>query len=271
MTLYAIGDVQGCYSCLQQLLDKIEFKRNQDQLWFVGDLVNRGPDSLGVLRFVKSLGSSAVTVLGNHDLHLIATAYGFKKLKSRDTIQTILDAPDCSELIDWLRYQPLFHVKQSYCLVHAGIAPQWTIHQAGRYAQEVETTLRSDQIAEFLKNMYGDKPDRWNESLSGWERLRFITNVFTRIRYCTIDGALQMKAKHSPADNDDENIIPWFEVNNRQSATATIIFGHWSTLGLQHYPHALSLDTGCVWGRRLTAIRLNSEQKVFQVHCGQSA
>lgn len=269
MAVYAIGDVQGCFFSLQRLIDSIQFDPSTDQIWFAGDLVNRGPDSLSTLRFVKSLGASAVSVLGNHDLHLIASAYSRGKSRSRDTIQSILDAPDCIELIDWLRYRPLFHVKQLYCLVHAGLAPQWTIAEARSYAREVESVLQSDQISGFLEHMYGNEPDTWNPNLEGWDRLRFIANVFTRIRYCTPEGALQMKAKHSPAHNTDQ-IIPWFEMENRQSKSATIVFGHWSTLGLQLNQSILSLDTGCAWGGYLTAVRLDNAREVFQVRCGKS-
>ncbi len=268
MALYAIGDIQGCFECLQRLLDSIKFDPSTDQVWLAGDLVNRGPNSLGVLRFVKSLGESAVSVLGNHDLHLLANAYGKGKLRSRDTLQPVLNAPDCDELIEWLRFRPLFHVKQSFALVHAGITPQWTINDACKYALEVENVLQSDQITGFLENMYGNQPAMWDQNLTGWERLRFITNVFTRMRYCTYDGALQMKAKHSPPPTKKSSqLVPWYEMENRQSTAATIIFGHWSTLGLKLNQSIISLDTGCVWGGSLTAVRLDESRQVFQVRC----
>ncbi len=269
MALYAIGDIQGCLVCLQRLLDTIKFDPSADQIWLAGDLVNRGPNSLGVLRFVKSLGASAISVLGNHDLHLIANAYGKGRLRSRDTLQSVLDAPDSHELIEWLRFRPLFHVKQSLVLVHAGIAPQWTIDDARKYALEVENVLQGNQINNFLDHMYGNEPAIWSQNLTGWERLRFIANVFTRIRYCTHDGALQMKAKHSPTKKTDQ-LIPWFKIKNRQSATATIVFGHWSTLGLKLNQQIISLDTGCVWGGYLTAVRLDESRQVFQVRCKKS-
>lgn len=269
MALYAIGDIQGCLVCLQRLLDTIKFDPSTDQIWLAGDLVNRGPNSLGVLRFIKSLGSSAVCVLGNHDLHLIANAYGKGKLKSRDTLQSVLDAPDCHELIEWLRFRPLFHVKQSFVMVHAGLAPQWTINEAGKYALEVESVLQNNQIDSFLEHMYGNTPAIWSQDLTGWERLRFIANAFTRIRYCTHDGALQMKEKRSPSKKSDQ-LIPWFEMENRQSTAATIVFGHWSTLGLKLEQNILSLDTGCVWGGYLTAVRLDESRQVFQVRCRKS-
>ncbi|MEE9425065.1 MAG: symmetrical bis(5'-nucleosyl)-tetraphosphatase [Methylococcales bacterium] len=269
MAVYAIGDIQGCFVCLQRLLDTIKFDPATDQIWLAGDLVNRGPNSLEVLRFIKGLGASVVSVLGNHDLHLIANAYGKGKLRSRDTLQPVLDAPDCDELIDWLRFRPLFHVKQSYALVHAGIAPQWTINDASKYALEVENILQSQQIDDFLKNMYGNEPKSWSQDLTGWKRLRFIANVFTRIRYCTHDGALQMKAKYSPSKKSGK-LIPWFEMENRQTTKATIVFGHWSTLGLNVNQNIISLDTGCVWGGSLTAVRLDKSRQVFQVHCRKS-
>ena len=184
-------------------------------------------------------------------------------------MQPVLDAPDCDELIDWLRFRPLFHVKQSYALVHAGIAPQWTINDASKYALEVENILQSQQIDDFLKNMYGNEPKLWSQDLTGWKRLRFIANVFTRIRYCTHDGALQMKAKYSPSKKSGK-LIPWFEMENRQTTKATIVFGHWSTLGLNVNQNIISLDTGCVWGGSLTAVRLDKSRQVFQVHCRKS-
>ncbi len=268
MAIYAIGDVQGCFDCLRRLLDAIKFDPATDKIWLAGDLVNRGPNSLEVLRFIKSLGSSAISVLGNHDLHLIANAYGKGKLRSRDTLQPVLDAPDCDELIDWLRFRPLFHVKQSFALVHAGIAPQWTLNDAGKYALEVESVLQSDQIDGFIEHMYGNEPTMWSQYLAGWERLRFITNVFTRMRYCTHNGSLEMKAKHSPTKKADQ-LIPWFEMKNRQITKATIVFGHWSTLGLNVNQNIISLDTGCVWGGSLTAVRLDESRQVFQVHCNK--
>ncbi len=270
MSLYAIGDVQGCLSCLRQLLETIEFDPLNDQLWFAGDLVNRGPDSLGTLRFIKSLGSSAICVLGNHDLHLIAAAYGINKLRARDTLQPILDASDRIELVEWLRNQPLFHVKQRYCLVHAGLPPQWSVSDASHYAHEVEAAIRGEQIKEFLGNMYGNDPTTWDNNLSGWERLRFITNALTRIRYCHSDGSLQMIAKHSPLSNT-EQIIPWYAIEKRHSQSAMIIFGHWSALGLKVNDEIISLDTGCVWGGCLTAVQLGSDHKIFQVRCNQSS
>jgi len=270
MALYAIGDIQGCYCCLQRLLDTIHFDPTSDQLWFVGDLVNRGPDSLGTLRFIKSLGASAISVLGNHDLHLIASAYGIGKIHSRDTIQSILDAPDCADLINWLRNRPLMHAEQNYCLVHAGLAPQWTIDEARKLAHEVEYVLNSNDIVHFLAHMHGNQPDTWNNQLKGWDRLRFITNAFTRIRYCSVDGALQMKNKQSP-EKTTNGLVPWFQLNNQRSQSTTIIFGHWSTLGLQLNAQYIALDTGCVWGGHLTAVCLGDHRQVFQVRCGASA
>lgn len=270
MALYAIGDVQGCFNCLQRLLDTIRFDPLKDQLWFAGDLVNRGPDSLGTLRFIKSLGTSAISVLGNHDLHLIASAYGISKIRSRDTIQPILDAPDCAELIEWLRHRPFMHVELNYCLVHAGLAPQWTIDEAQQCAHEVENILRGNQIKGFLEHMYGNQPDTWDPNLRGWDRLRFITNALTRIRYCTSESALQMNDKQSP-ETVNNHVIPWFQVKNRRSQSSNIIFGHWSTLGLQINEQIIALDTGCVWGGYLTGVCLTGDLDVFQVRCGKSA
>lgn len=266
MGLYAIGDVQGCTSCLKRLLDTIKFDPSTDQLWFVGDLVNRGPDSLGSLRLIRELDDCSICVLGNHDLHLIAAAYGVTKVRTGDTLQEILDSHDCVELIDWLRHRPLFHVESPYCLVHAGIAPQWSIDDAVRYASEVERVLQSDRIHEFLKHMYGNEPSLWSEHLTGWNRLRLITNTFTRIRYCTSQGALHMKEKRAPFETD-QSIIPWFEFKSRKSDSSTIVFGHWSTLGLRVNQNSIALDTGCVWGGALTAVKLDDNNQVFQVPC----
>lgn len=266
MGLYAIGDVQGCASCLSRLLDEIKFDPTIDRLWFVGDLVNRGPDSLGSLRLIRELEDCSVSVLGNHDLHLIAAAYGVAKVKAGDTIQHILDAHDCAELIDWLSHRPLFHVESPFCLVHAGLAPQWSIEGAMRYASEVEHLLQSNQISDFLKHMYGNEPSLWDESLYGWDRLRLITNTFTRIRYCTLEGALQMKEKLAPSESDP-SLVPWFEFESRAVDSSTIVFGHWSTLGLRVNQNFISIDTGCVWGGVLTAVKLDDNNKVFQVSC----
>jgi len=268
MATYAIGDVQGCYSALQKLLKHIHFNPMQDQLWFTGDLVNRGSHSLEVLRFVKELGKSQRTVLGNHDLHLLACCYHQHPGWEEDTFSAILSAPDREELIDWLRQQSLFYYDKNldFALVHAGLAPSWDLDKALTLAHEVETILQSDQIVPFLGQMYGNNPDYWDESLTGWNRLRVITNYFTRIRFCYPDGHLELSDK-GPADAPHKRILPWFRLPDRVNADLKIIFGHWAALGgITHTPKVYSLDTGCVWGFKLTAMRLEDEKR-FWVSC----
>jgi bis(5'-nucleosyl)-tetraphosphatase (symmetrical) len=266
MPTYAIGDVQGCFEACQRLLRLIQFNSKQDQLWFVGDLVNRGSQSLEVLRFVKSLGKSQVSVLGNHDLHLLAVAFGVRALRPGDTLRDILDAPDCGELIDWLRHRPLLHEGTGYVMTHAGLAPMWTAAQATQLAKEVETALQSDQAALFLENMYGDEPDDWQDNLTGMARLRCITNYFTRMRFCDISGKLMLGYKGTIADKP-AGLIPWFEVPERCNANEKIIFGHWAALEKPlNKPNLYPLDTGCVWGNCLTAMRLE-DGKLFSVSC----
>ncbi|TAK77056.1 MAG: symmetrical bis(5'-nucleosyl)-tetraphosphatase [Gammaproteobacteria bacterium] len=266
MTTYAIGDVQGCFAPLQHLLAHISFDPAQDTLWFTGDLVNRGPQSLEVLRFVKTLGDKHKTVLGNHDLHLLAVAYGVRTLHPADTLDAILTAPDREELIDWLRHRPLLHEDQEYVMTHAGLAPEWDREQARLLAQEVEVVLRSETPALFLEQMYGNKPDRWDDQLTGIERLRCITNYFTRMRFCDADGRLDLNYKGDMAGKP-KDLIPWFEVKNRANADVKIIFGHWAALdGKADAPNVYPLDTGCVWGNCLTALRLE-DKKRFAVKC----
>ncbi|MGB8516765.1 MAG: symmetrical bis(5'-nucleosyl)-tetraphosphatase [Gallionella sp.] len=263
MAIYAIGDVQGCYAELMHLMEKISFDAARDELWFVGDLVNRGADSLAVLRLVKSLGNAAITVLGNHDLHLLAVSVGVAELHRDDTLDEILRAPDREELFTWLRNQRMLHVADSHVLVHAGLLPSWTIAQAKMLAHEVESRLRNTDYAEFLKHMYGNQPNVWDEELRGYQRLRVITNALTRMRICTLQGEMEFKFKGEqhkiPAD-----YVPWFDVPKRASREATVIFGHWSALGLMVQNNIIALDTGCLWGGPLTAIRL-SDRKIFQV------
>jgi bis(5'-nucleosyl)-tetraphosphatase (symmetrical) len=265
MACYAIGDIQGCYDELQRLLEQIDFDPAQDQLWFVGDLVNRGPGSLEVLRFVRSLGDSAITVLGNHDLHLLAVAEGIGKLHSSDTLDGILNAPDRDELLHWLRHQRLMHAEGGHVLVHAGLLPQWTAQQALALAHEVESALRSDDYAVFLEKMYGNAPHGWEDGLEGYKRLRVIVNAFTRLRICTPQGEMEFKFK-GEVENIPEGYLPWFEVKKRRNADATVIFGHWSALGLKVEPNIIALDTGCLWGGPMTAIRLE-DRRLFQVSC----
>lgn len=268
MSHYAIGDVQGCFTDLQALLKKIDFDPNKDTLWFTGDLVNRGPQSLEVLRFVKSLGEKAITVLGNHDLHLLAVAASKQQQKKQDTLDEILNASDGKELCDWLRQQPLLHHDAilNYTLVHAGLAPQWNLAQALSYAHEVEIVLRSNNDKIFFEHMYGDQPDCWQNDLTGWDRLRTITNYLTRLRFCTINGKIDFLQKES-AESCDKNYLPWFKVPQRATQNLNIIFGHWAALnGNTNTENIFALDTGCVWGSCLTAMRLEDRKK-FSVFC----
>ena len=257
MAVYAIGDVQGCFDELQSLLELIDFKPDLDQLWFAGDLVNRGPKSLETLRFIRSL--NAVSVLGNHDLHLLACAHIPARRKRKDTLTHILDAPDAAQLLEWLRHQPLLHhdTTLGYTLVHAGLPPQWDLETARACSAEVEQVLRGDSYAEFLNAMYGNKPDVWTPALTGWERLRFITNCLTRLRYCDSNGRLALEEK-GPPDSQPDHLKPWFEWNSRKSRDMNILFGHWSTLGAYDAPGIHALDTGCLWGGQLTALRLDT-------------
>lgn len=265
MSIYAIGDIQGCYTELQQLLEQVLFDPVQDKLWFVGDLVNRGPDSLQVLRFVKSLGESAISVLGNHDLHLLAVALGVAELHRSDTLDEVLNAPDKDELLFWLRQQRLIYEKDGYVLVHAGLLPQWNIKQAISLASEVETALRGKDYVSFFEHMYGNAPRTWSDELSGYKRLRVITNAFTRLRICTPQGEMEYKFK-GEVEKIPAGYLPWFDLPKRKSQDATIIFGHWSALGLKLTPNIIALDTGCLWGGPMTAIRLE-DRKLFQVKC----
>ena len=265
MAEYAIGDVQGCFSELRLLLQKIDFDPVHDHVYFVGDIVNRGPQSLETLRFIKNLGESAVTVLGNHDLHLLSVAYGASKTKRRDTFGDILGAADREGLLDWLRTRPLLHLTGEFYLIHAGLPPQWDMDTAVNCAQEVETVLRGEAAGEFFQRMYGDSPDRWSDELEGWPRLRFITNCLTRLRYCDRNGVLDMKEKGAPGSQESLDLMPWFKVQGRSSKSAKIIFGHWSTLGYHVEQNCHCLDTGCLWGGKLTAMRLDGDKGVFSV------
>ena len=265
MATYVVGDIQGCCTEFRQLLEQMRFDPAADRLWLVGDLVNRGPDSLGVLRLVKSLGNAAITVLGNHDLHLLAVAEGAAELHRSDTLDDILAAPDRDELLAWLRAQRLLHVEGDFVLVHAGLLPGWTVAQAQQLASEVEDALRGSHYQDFLARMYGNHPNRWEDSLTGYKRLRVITNAFTRMRTCTVLGEMEFKFKGGVQDVP-AGYLPWFEVPGRASAKATIVCGHWSALGLKITPPVIALDTGCLWGGALSAIRLE-DREVFQVPC----
>ena len=268
MATYAIGDVQGCYDSLQRLLERCTFDPAKDRLWMVGDLVNRGPRSLETLRFFRSLGDSALTVLGNHDLYLLMVAEGGAQKRGKDdTIQDILDAPDRDELLDWLRHQPLCHTEGEYCLVHAGLLPQWTTEQARDLAREVEAALLGPQYHEFIQNLWGSEPAGWSDDLTGWERLRVIVNAMTRMRFCTPEGVMEFKTK-GKTKNAPPGHLPWFDAPGRKSAEKVLVTGHWSALGLRITSNLLQLDSGCLWGGHLTAVRLEDRQ-VFQVDCSK--
>jgi bis(5'-nucleosyl)-tetraphosphatase (symmetrical) len=259
MSIYAIGDVQGCFGDLQRLLAQLSFRPQADRLWFVGDLVNRGPQSLDVLRFVRDLGDGALTVLGNHDLHLLAAAAGVRRIGPKDTFTDVLEAPDRDELLDWLRSRPLMHFdpERDLALIHAGLAPEWDIEAALARAAEVEAVLRSPGRDAFFRQMYGDRPDRWSDGLAGADRLRLILNCFTRLRLCDREGRLHFAAKGTAYGRGD-GLIPWFDAPGRKSAAVTVVFGHWSMLGRYQAPGLYALDSGCVWGGALTALRLDA-------------
>ena len=265
MATYAVGDIQGCGAEFRQLLEQMRFDPVQDRLWLVGDLVNRGPESLEVLRLVKSLGDSAITVLGNHDLHLLAVAAGAAELHHSDTLDEVLNAPDRDELLFWLRQQRLLHAEGGYALVHAGLLPQWSVAQAASLAHEVESALRGPDYAMFLARMYGNAPHGWDGDLTGYKRLRVIVNAFTRMRICTPQGEMEFKFK-GEIENIPEGYLPWYEVPSRKSRDATVIFGHWSALGLKLAPRVIALDSGCLWGGPMSAIRLEDRQ-LYQVAC----
>jgi bis(5'-nucleosyl)-tetraphosphatase (symmetrical) len=269
MATYAIGDVQGCYYELLALIEKIHFNPQQDILWFTGDLVNRGKHSYEVLKYIKNLGTRAITVLGNHDLHLLAVNSAAIKLKELDTFHDVLNAPDCAEICHWLQHQPLFHhdEKLHYSLVHAGLAPQWSLEDAKRLAREVEIILQSHKANDFFKNMYGDIPDHWHETLTGWPRLRVITNFMTRVRFCNKQGKLDLHYKGT-IGKQPAGFHPWFDLKNRQTNHDAIIFGHWAALaGKSNDNTVIALDTGCCYGNCLTAFRLEDRQR-FSVKCG---
>jgi bis(5'-nucleosyl)-tetraphosphatase (symmetrical) len=269
MPTYAIGDIQGCDREFRKLLDKLKFDPGRDRLWLVGDLVNRGPDSLRVLRFVRNLGDAAILVLGNHDLHLLALAAGNRKHAKKSTLDAVLKAPERDELLHWLRHQPLLHHDASLdlTLIHAGLPPQWDLTQAQHCACELESVLRSDDYEEFLRAMYGDQPERWTPDLAGMNRLRFITNCLTRLRFCTPDGTLALKEK-GEIGSQTPGLVPWFEAVDRRTRHDRIIFGHWSTLGYWTGSNVWAIDSGCLWGGALTAIRLDADpMQPIQVKC----
>jgi bis(5'-nucleosyl)-tetraphosphatase (symmetrical) len=261
MATYAIGDVQGCFDELKLLLERCSYKKKSDLLWFVGDLVNRGPKSLDVLRFVRDLGERAVVVLGNHDLHLVTQHEGFERKRKDDTFDDVLEADDAGELVDWLRTRPMMHAARGYAMVHAGLLPQWSIDKAVTLGKEVETALGAAGYRQFLKHMYGSKPEEWSDSLTGWDRLRVIVNAMTRMRFCTRQGRMEFHAKGA---KPPPGYLPWYET--RPAKEAPIVFGHWSQLGLRLDPHVTCLDSGCVWGGSLSALRLE-DRALYQVAC----
>ena len=277
MSLYSIGDLQGCDAPLQRLLDAIDFSPSKDTLYLLGDLVNRGPNSLAVLRRLRSLGDAAQCLLGNHDLHLLAVAHGVRKAGRSDTLDGVLHAPDRAEMLAWLCQQRLAiqHTVagKDYLMVHAGVLPQWTAAQTMALAAEVESVLRGPHLNEFLHQMYGNEPAQWLDDLAGAPRLRCIVNALTRIRFCTPQGQMEFDAKGLTADAAPAGYFPWFDVPGRKTASITVAFGHWSTLGWLDRTDLLSLDSGCVWGGTLSALRLagrpgeGKPQALIQVPC----
>lgn len=266
MATYVVGDLQGCLDPLKALLAEVGFSAAQDHLWLVGDLVNRGPQSPDVLRFLRDMGDRVRAVLGNHDLYLLAVAAGIPaKDKAGDTIQAVFDTPDCAELIDWLRGIPLMYVEGQWAMVHAGLLPQWRVPQALALAQEVSEQLRGPDWRSFLLELCGNKPAQWQESLSGWDRYRIVINAMTRMRFMTSAGVLELKPK-GPPENAPEGLIPWYAAEGAAWRTHTILTGHWSALGLRDMGHVIALDSGCVWGGKLSALRLE-DRRTFQVDC----
>lgn len=265
MSTYVIGDVQGCLVAFEALIEAIGFDPRRDRLWLTGDLVNRGEDSLGMLRWCMRHEASVVAILGNHDLHLLAVAEGFVPPHRKDTLEEILAAPDRAALLDWLRRRPMLHREGPWLMVHAGLMPQWDAGTAEALARELEEALRGEDYREFLRGMYGNEPRHWSEALTGQDRLRLIANAMTRMRFLHADGGLEFLHKCAPADAPP-GLIPWFDMPGRRSLEVRVVFGHWSTLGLYVREDVVALDTGCLWGGRLTALRLE-DARIFQVGC----
>jgi bis(5'-nucleosyl)-tetraphosphatase (symmetrical) len=264
MATYAIGDVQGCFTQLSQLVDRIDFKPSADRLWFVGDLVNRGPNSLKVLRYIKQLGPAAQIVLGNHDLFLLAVAEDLVPLRPKDTIQDVLAAEDRDELMAWLRHQPLHYRTKSFLMIHAGLLPQWTIDESAGFAREVEAVLACPDYRAFLHSLFHGPAPQWDSSLTGPERLVSIARVLTKLRTCTTTG--KMSDFSGPPEQAPVGYLPWFRIPHRRQMDITLICGHWAASGLRIEPNLLAIDSGCVWGRQLTAVRLE-DRAVFQMSC----
>lgn len=282
MKTYVIGDLQGCHQQTLALLERIHVGAQSHEsqshgpeapeILFAGDLVNRGPQSLATLRHVRALATGRPgridSVLGNHDLHLLAAAHGIRPLHKSDTLAEILDAPDRAELIDWLRHRPLAILRDDHLLVHAGVLPQWSVEQTMDLAHEVETMLRGPNWIDFLREMYGNSPAAWNDGLRGIERLRCIVNALTRLRFCTHDGVMDFSMKESGSASPESGLMPWFDVPGRNSANSTVVFGHWSALGLTLRANLIGLDSGCVWGGQLSAVCLQ-QRTLLQVNCPQ--
>ncbi len=265
MATLAIGDVQGCYDQLLRLLEHAGYDERRDVLWFVGDLINRGPQSAQTLRFARRLGDRQVTVLGNHDLTLLAVAAGIRKPHRGDTFDEVLDAPDRDELVDWLRHQKMMHADGTRAMVHAGLLPQWTIAQALALAREVEAALQGPEHREFLHRMYGNEPARWRDDLAGYDRLRVVVNAMARLRLIKPDGTMEFSHK-TGLDRLPAGYLPWYDAPGRASRGTRILFGHWAALGLLQRDDVVCLDTGCVWGRALSALRLE-DGRLFQLDC----
>jgi bis(5'-nucleosyl)-tetraphosphatase (symmetrical) len=265
MATYAIGDLQGCFASLEALLGEIGFRESADRLWFVGDLVNRGPQSLEILRFVRALGARAVSVLGNHDLHLLMVGEGHVRAHRLDTLDEILDAPDREVLLSWLRALPLMHAEDEYAMVHAGLLPTWSVDEALDLARETEQALQGPDWRALMARMYGNEPDHWSDALSGYARWRVIINAMTRLRICTPDGRMEFRHKGG-IDDIPAGYLPWFAVPGRKSANATIVCGHWSAIGMVSQRNLLALDSGCLWGGKLSAVRLE-DRRIYQVTC----
>jgi bis(5'-nucleosyl)-tetraphosphatase (symmetrical) len=262
---YVIGDVQGCLHAFLELIAAIDYDPRRDRLWFTGDLVNRGEDSIGMLRWCMAHDEGIVAILGNHDLHLLAVAEGFVPPHKKDTLTEILEAPDRDEVLEWLRRRPMLHREGDWLMVHAGLMPAWTPQQAQSLARELEDVLRGKGYRDFLRGMYGNEPRHWSEALSGQDRLRLIANAMTRMRFLHPDGGLEFLHKCAPAEAPP-GLIPWFDMPGRLSRDVRVVFGHWSTLGLYVRDDVVALDTGCLWGGRLTALRIE-DGRLFQVGC----
>ena len=273
---YAIGDVQGCFDDLLRLLEKLDFDPDVDRLWFTGDLVNKGPNSLELLRFVRSIGTAAISVLGNHDLHLLAVAAGAVKIRKKDTIAEILDAPDCEELLFWLRHQPVLHHSETlgFTMIHAGLPPQWDLEKARQCARELETVLQNFDYEDLFLHLPGDGPLRWREDLEGWGRLHFITNCFTQLRWCDLSGRIDLQGERQMASAKKKRSRPWFEIPHRASKPLRILFGHWAKLlvapSAKGAAGVIHLDTGCANGGRFTAFRLE-DWRYFRLKCKNKA